>query len=402
MKLLESILTALRALRANKMRSLLTMLGVIIGVGSVILLVSLGSGARAEITSSIQGLGSNLIIVVPFKMDLNGSMMQQGAPQLATNKFTLKTIDEIGQAVGDSDRVSGEIQRSMYLSANGKRYYGMVTGTKSNEFDVRDLETEQGRYFTKAEEESGRLVIVIGRTVAEALFPGQDPVGQYVTIKGRRLKVIGVQEARGKTLTFDMDSFSWIPITTAIRMFGSSNPGTIVVKAETSDSVLADAREIKEVLGETYTDDEFSVITQSDILGFAQNITKILTYLLGGLAGISLLVGGIGIMNIMLVSVTERTREIGIRKAVGAKTRDIMLQFLVEAITLSLLGGTIGVLLAVFGAVLYTAIFHIQAQVTVWIILMAFLFSMLVGIFFGVYPARKASRLDPIESLRYE
>jgi putative ABC transport system permease protein len=403
MKLLESIYTALRALRANKMRSLLTMLGVIIGVGSVILLVSLGSGARSEITSSIQGLGSNLIIVVPFKMNLSGSMMQQGAPQLATNKFTLKTLDDVGKAVGDPEMVSGEIQRQMYISnGSGKRFFGMVTGTKSNEFDVRNLKTMEGRPYTKAEEESGRLVIVLGKTVADGLFPDQDPVGQYVTIKGRKLKIIGIQEIKGKTLMFDQDALSWIPITTAIRLFGTSNPGTIVVKADTSDSVLAEAKKIKDMLGKTLSSDEFSVITQSDILGFAQNITKILTYLLGGLAGISLLVGGIGIMNIMLVSVTERTREIGIRKAVGAKTRDIMMQFLVEAVTLSLLGGTLGVLLAVLGAMLYTQIFHLRAQVTLSIIAMAFVFSMLVGVFFGVYPARKASKLDPIESLRYE
>jgi len=402
MKLLESVYTALRALRANKMRSLLTMLGVIIGVGSVILLVALGSGARSEITTTIQGLGSNLIVVVPFKMELGGNMMQQGAPQFATNKFTLKTLDEIGRLVGDHDRVSGEIQRSMYLKAGNKRFFGIVLGTRANEFDLRDLDTGRGRFYTRAEEDSGRLVIVIGRSVAEALFPGQDPLGQYITIKGRKVKVIGVQEERGKTLMFDQDSISWMPITAAIKLFGTSNPNNIIVKSTSTEAVMPDAKKIKEHLGKTLASDEYSVITQSDILSFAQSITKILTYLLGGLAGISLLVGGIGIMNIMLVSVTERTREIGIRKAVGAKTRDIMLQFLVEAITLSIIGGTIGVLLAVSGAILYTAIFHLRAQVTLWIILLAFLFSMLVGIFFGVYPARKASRLDPIESLRYE
>jgi len=401
-KVFESIITALTALRANKMRSLLTMLGVIIGVGSVILLVSLGSGARSEVTSSIQGLGSNLIVVVPFKMQLGGSMMQQGAPQFALNKFTLGTMEDIGHAIGNPDDVSGEIQRTIYMSSNGKRYFGMINGTSSNEFAVRDVNTSAGRYFTKAEEESARLVVVIGQTVAKQLFGDANPIGQYITIKGRKVKVIGVQEFKGKTLMFDNDSFSWMPMTTAIKMFGSSHPNLIVVKAPTTDSVDLTASKIKGTLSKTLAGDEYSVITQSDILTFAQSITKILTYLLGGLAGISLLVGGIGIMNIMLVSVTERTREIGIRKAVGAKTRDIMLQFLVEALTLSLLGGTIGVLLAILGAGLYTAIFHLRAQVTVWIILLAFVFSMLVGIFFGVYPARKASRLDPIESLRYE
>ena len=175
-----------------------------------------------------------------------------------------------------------------------------------------------------------------------------------------------------------------------------------MAKASSTKTVNADAIKIKDELAKSFSTDEFSVITQSDILSFAQNITRILTYLLGGLAGISLLVGGIGIMNIMLVSVTERTREIGIRKAVGAKTRDILLQFLVEAVTLSLIGGTIGVILAIFGSILYTQIFHLRAEVTLWIILLAFIFSMMVGVFFGVYPATKAAQLDPIESLRYE
>ena len=402
MKIFESVITALTALRANKIRSLLTMLGVIIGVGSVILLVSLGAGARSEITSSIQGLGSNLIVVVPFKMQLGGSLMQQGAPQLALNKFTLTTMNDVGRAIGNPEDVSGEIQRSIYMTGNGKRYFGMINGTSSNEFEVRDLATSSGRFFSKAEEEAGRMVIVIGQAVAKDLFGEGDPVGQYVTIKGRKVLLIGVQEFKGKTLMFDNDSVSWMPMTTAIEMFGSTHPNLIVAKAASTASVNATAGKIKDALGKTLSSDEYSVITQSDILAFAQSITKILTYLLGGLAGISLLVGGIGIMNIMLVSVTERTREIGIRKAVGAKTRDIMLQFLVEAPTLSLLGGAIGVLLAILGAGLYTAIFHLRAQVTVWIILLAFVFSMLVGIFFGVYPARKASRLDPIESLRYE
>ena len=318
------------------------------------------------------------------------------------NKFTLNTMDDVGRAVGNPEDVSGEIQRSIYMSGNGKRYFGMINGTRSNEFEVRDVTTSAGRFFTRAEEESARLVIVIGQTVARELFGEVNPIGQYITIKGRKVKIIGVQEFKGKTLMFDNDSISWMPMTTAIKMFGSSHPNLIVVRAPSTNSVDLTANKIKSALGKTLSTDEYSVITQSDILTFAQSITKILTYLLGGLAGISLLVGGIGIMNIMLVSVTERTREIGILKAVGAKTRDIMLQFLVEALTLSLLGGTIGVLLAILGAGLYTAIFHLRAQVTVWIILLAFVFSMLVGIFFGVYPARKASRLDPIESLRYE
>ena len=404
MKIFESITTALLALRANKLRSMLTMLGVIIGVGSIILLVSLGSGARAEITQSIQGFGSNLIMVVPFKLELSmgTNIMQQGSPMTALNKFTPRTVQGIGKALGSQELASPEYQRSIYMNAGNTRFFGIVIGTGYNEFGVRALTATTGRFFTKAEEESGRHVIVIGQTVADALFKGQDPIGQFITIKGRKFKVIGIQEKKGRTMTFDLDAQSWIPSTTAISVFGSNHPTLITAKATSTGSVTTDANRIKDKLAKTFSTDEFTVITQSDILGFAQSITKILTYLLGGVAGISLLVGGIGIMNIMLVSVTERTREVGIRKAVGAKTRDILLQFLVEAVVLSLVGGTIGVLIAIGGAWLYHSLVHLQAQVTIWIVLLAFLFSMLVGIFFGVYPARQASKLDPIESLRYE
>jgi putative ABC transport system permease protein len=403
LKLFESMMTALTALRANKLRSVLTMLGVIIGVSSIILLVSLGSGARSEITTGIQGMGSNLIIVMPFKLEL-GSMnvMQQGSPMTALNKFTPNTVDEIGRALGNPGAVSPEYQRSVYMSNGPKRYFGIIIGAGHNEFEVRSVSTSSGRFFTKSEQDTARPVIVIGQTVARSLFGDENPIGRFINVKGFKFKVLGIQEPKGSTLTFDMDAQCWIPATTSIRLFGTTHPNFIVAKAGSPATVKDDAQKIKDTLAKNFSTDEFSVITQSDVLGFAQNITRILTYLLGGVAGISLLVGGIGIMNIMLVSVTERTREVGIRKAVGAKTRDIMLQFLVEAVTLSLLGGIIGTLLAMGGALLYEHLLHLKADVTVWIVLLAFMFSMMVGVFFGVYPARKASLLDPIESLRYE
>jgi len=402
MKLIESILTAINSLRANKMRSALTMLGIIIGVGSIILLVSLGSGARTEITNALQGMGSNLLIVVPYKLDLSGNLMQQGSPALSVNKLTMKTADEIGRVIGDTKRVSPVIQRQSVVTNGRKKFYGIINATSENEFEVRNIRLARGRFYTQTEVESAKRVAVIGETVAKTLFGDEDPIGKYFVCKGRKIKVIGIQEPKGKTLTFDLDSFIWMPVTCGIKIFGTTNPNLILVKASSTEMVDKDAAEIRKALSKHLSSDEFSVVTQSDILSFAKDITKILTYLLGGLAGISLIVGGIGIMNIMLVSVTERTREIGIRKAVGAKTRDILIQFLVESVVLSLVGGTIGVILAILGSKLYESIFHFQTQVTIWIVLLAFLFSMLVGIFFGVYPARKASRLDPIESLRYE
>ena len=404
MKLLESFLSALKSLRSNKMRSGLTMLGIIIGVGFVILLVSLGSGARTEITQGIQGMGSNLIIVVPFKveLDIGSNPMQQGNPSMAINRFTLNTVDDIGRALDRPDSVGVIVQRSTYISNGNRRFFGIVNGTSSNEFDIRELETDEGRFFTATDVNAARRVIVLGKTVARTLFQDGDPVGKSVTIKGRKFKVVGIQSEKGRTMMIDQDAFSFIPYTTSFRMFGGSQPDIILVKAEAPETVMDEVAAITEALGSSLDDDEFSVITQSDALAFAEDITNILTYLLGGIAAISLLVGGIGIMNIMLVSVTERTREIGIRKAVGAKTRDILFQFLIEAVTLSVLGGVVGIGLAVLGSALYEWIFHLQTQITVWIILLAFLFSMLVGVFFGVYPARKASQLDPIESLRYE
>lgn len=403
MKLLESIKTALAALRANKLRSALTMLGVTIGVGSIILLVSLGSGARSEITSGIQGIGSDLIIVMPFKFELgNTNIMQQGMPMTALNKFTPRTVDDIGKALGRPESVSPEYQRSLYISSGRKRYFGIVIGAGYNDFSVRSVNTVQGRFFSKAEQDTARPVMVIGKTVARSLFAWENPIGQSINVKGLKFKVLGIQEAKGRTLTFDQDALCWIPATTAQRLFGTTHPNFIVAKASSTAAVDQEAQQIKDALSKDFSTDEFSILTQSDILDFAQDIARVLTYLLGGVAGISLLVGGIGIMNIMLVSVTERTREVGLRKAVGAKTRDIMVQFLVEAVTLSLLGGIIGTLLAMGGAWLYQSLLHIKAQVTVWIVMLSFMFSMMVGVFFGVYPARKASRLDPIESLRYE
>lgn len=407
MKLLESLKTSLESLRANKMRSGLTMLGVIIGVGFVILLVSLGSGARTEILKGLQAMGSNLIMVVPFKIDLKTvaeDPMQTGLPSSGMNKFSMRMKDTIGRAIGRPEDVGVTVSRSSYMQVGKRKFFGTITGTDSNNFKISGLETEKGSFFTSADVGAARKVIVIGKTIARSLFGDRDPIGEYITIKGRPFKVVGVQKERGMTMALDQDAFAYIPYTTAASVFGASKPEAITVKARSAEAVPEEMAVIKEALikEEHLSSDEFSLISQSEAMSFAQNMTRILTYLLGGMAGISLVVGGIGIMNIMLVSVTERTREIGIRKAVGAKTRDILFQFLTEAVTLSVIGGIIGIGLAALGSSMYTWIFDMPTKITLGTVLMAFFFALAVGIFFGVYPARKASLLDPIESLRYE
>lgn len=404
MKLLESFLSAINALKVNKMRSGLTMLGIIIGVGFVILLVSLGSGARAEITQGIQGLGSNLIIAMPFKveLDINANPMQQSSPVLGVNKFSIRIVEELSKDLGDERSVGLAMRKSAYISYKNKRYFTTITGTAANEFYIRDLKTGEGRFFNDVEVDAAQPVIVLGKTIVRALFGDENPINKEVYLKGRVFKVIGVQEEKGKTLLIDQDAVGYVPYTILMRIFGVSKPDLLLIKAPTPDSVSKYVELTHKILTRFLQKEDYTIITQEDALSFAQDITRILTYLLGGIAGVSLLVGGIGIMNIMLVSVTERTREIGIRKAVGAKTRDILLQFLVEAVTLSVIGGIIGIAVAILGSALYEWILKLRTEVTPWIIVLAFFFSMLVGIFFGVYPARKASRLDPIESLRYE
>lgn len=405
MKILESFRSAVTALMANKMRSVLTMLGVIIGVGFVILLVSLGTGAREEITSNIQGMGSNMIMIAPFNIDLSGGLSnmqsQQGA-MLAANSLKMQNVEDLRKVVDDPDQVNALFQKSATAFNGNNKWSGVIMGAGVSYMKSGGVEIKRGRLFTNSEEDSASLVAIIGPTVEKALFDEVDPVGKYVTVKGRRIKVIGVYKERGSMMMMDQDSYIYIPSTSAARLFSAASPDFITVSVNSPDEVEPTVKLVDKELGKSLADEDYTIITQDQALSFAEDMTKILTYLLGGMASISLIVGGIGIMNIMLVSVTERTREIGIRKAVGAKTRDIMIQFLVESITISLIGGVIGILIAAIGTVAYTVILGMPAKITPGIVLLAFLFSSMVGIFFGVYPARKASLLDPIESLRYE
>ncbi len=394
------------SLRANKMRSLLTMLGVIIGVGAVIMLISLGLGAKEEISSSIEAIGSNLITVVPGKIDLknvfgkNPSEMRGGIGFQA-NKLRPEMAEYIQEKLPNGFYAVPIIIDTRNITYGSNKHFTSVVGTAENYPLVRGYEMERGQFFTATE--LNRDVCTIGPQVAKSLFKDQDPLGKQILIGSHRFTVIGVTAPKGSTFFIDNDDIVQVPYTRMSRYFGKNKVDNILVQAPSKESVPEAVSQIQRLLEDLKLEDyEFTVITQEDLVGFADSILRLLTYLLGAIAGISLLVGGIGIMNIMLVSVTERTREIGIRKAVGAKTRDVMIQFLMESISIGIVGGILGIILAFAGANLISRILRIPNQMTVWAIILAFFFSGGVGIFFGVYPALKASRLDPIASLRYE
>ncbi len=406
MKILEGLRMAFISLKANKMRSLLTMLGVIIGVGAVIMLISLGLGAKEEIGSSIEAIGSNLIAVVPGKIDLksvfgkNPSEMKGGVGFQA-NKLRPEMAEFIQEKLPEGFYVAPIVIDTRNISYGSNKHFTSVVGTTENYPRVRGYEMERGQFFTATE--INRDICTIGPEVAKSLFGEQDPLGKQILIGGHRFMVIGVTAPKGSTFFIDNDDIVQIPYTRMSRYFGKNKPDNILVQAPSKESVPGAVTQIQRLLEDLKLEDyEFTVITQEDLVGFADSILRILTYLLGAIAGISLLVGGIGIMNIMLVSVTERTREIGIRKAVGAKTRDVMFQFLMESVSISIVGGILGIILAFGGATLISRILGIPNQMTLWAIILAFFFSGGVGVFFGVYPAMKASRLDPIASLRYE
>lgn len=393
MSLAESFRIALRALGANKARSTLTMLGVIIGVAAVILLVAIGTGVQNEVTGSIEGLGSNLMFVFPG--DFQGG---PGGPSLS-KPFSAEDADLVRRRLSDDDVVVPIIQGQATLK-NGTRTV-RCTVSAGNEYagEVFSSDMVDGRHYRRSEVTAGARVVILGSRVKDSLFPGRNPVGESVSVDGQRFTVIGYVAALGGSLTGDQDNQVYMPYTTAQRLFSTQDISSIVVQASSSDRVDAVKSQVERVLRPLYGDD-FTVFTQEQTLGIFQDLLGTLTVMLAGIAGISLLVGGIGIMNIMLVSVSERTREIGIRKAVGARTHDILAQFVIEAVMLSVLGGAIGIALGAGGAAALSDL--VPTQVTIWAVAMAFFFAAGVGIFFGVYPAYKASRLDPIEALRYE
>ncbi|MDO9557647.1 MAG: ABC transporter permease [Coriobacteriia bacterium] len=397
MNFLESIRIAFRALAANKARSLLTMLGVIIGVAAVILLVGIGTGVQNEVTGSIEGLGSNLLFVLPGQYDAAGG----GQPAPPSRRFTIDDAQYIERRVSGLDAVVPVIQGGATIKSGNRSMRVIVAAATEKGSDVFSANLIDGRHYRRSEVQAASRVVALGASVVKQLFPGQDPIGKSVTIQGQRFTVIGHYEAQGGGLGGDQDAQVYMPVTTAQRVLGVDDIGTIIVKVSDPEGIDRAKADILRVMRPRFGD-EITVFSQEQTLGILSDLLGTLTYMLAGIAGISLLVGGIGIMNIMLVSVQERTREIGIRKAVGARTYDILSQFVIEAVALSVMGGVLGIAIGWGGAEALSASTPVPSEVTLWAVAMAFFFAFGVGVFFGVYPAYKASKLDPIVALRYE
>ena len=402
MDVFEAFKSAMDSLSLNRVRAALTMLGVIIGVAAVIMLVSLGEGARSYIKRELGDLGSNILIIVPGKTAKEGGMHMGTS---AIRKLSISDAQLIERRSRYVVHAVPIIVGTSWIKHKDKSRDTYVVGVTAPYFDVRNLKIAVGRPFNQSDIDGSKRVCVLGRTVKREIF-GEDrnPLGDFVTIGNVKYRPVGEMAPKGVALGFDIDDVVFIPVTAAKELFDTDWLFNITVKVTSEDRVPQAKKEIRGILMKRHAGKEdFTILSQDEMIAVMGKILKIMTAVLSGIAAISLVVGGIGIMNIMLVSVSERTREIGIRKALGAKNRDILLQFLTEALVLSLAGGIIGVLL---GGVLSFSIPYfvafLPARLAWWSVLLAFLFSAAVGIFFGVYPARKAASYDPIVALRYE
>jgi putative ABC transport system permease protein len=396
---------ALRALRRNPLRTLLTMLGIIIGVGAVIAMVSIGNGAKAQVEAQIATLGQNVILVLSGNVSRGGFRMGFGSAPSLTREDYQAIRNEINGIAG----ISPEVRSFAQIAAGNQNLNTQVLGVGEDYLDIRSWPLAEGVNFTEAEIRNAAKVAILGQTTATTLFGEGDPLGQIIRIKNAPFTVVGLVSPKGMSMSgSDQDDVVMVPYTSAmVRLSGATTFRSFSVQAASAESLADVQSQITELLRQRHRigvgqDDDFIVRTQQEISEMATATSKIMTVLLGAIAGVSLLVGGIGIMNIMLVSVTERTREIGVRLAVGARGRDILLQFLIEAVTLSVVGGVLGIGLGVGGAQALSANFGWATLVSPDSIIMAFAFSAAIGVFFGFYPARKAAQLDPIEALRYE
>lgn len=397
MNTLETFNLAIKAILTNKMRSFLTVLGIVIGVFSVIILIALVTGLQTFITGQISGFGSNLIFVIPGSLE--GGRGPGGA---AVNRLQFSDVNNIEKGLSTEVEVSSVISKAASAKYGNKQVKNMtVTGAEGNYLKiVSGTKIAQGRFISEGESTAGKRVAVIGKTVVDQLFPDSNPIGKKIFIGTLSYDVIGTMEPKGSTFGQDQDKAAIVPSSAVRKQFGIDKPNAIYVSAEKTEDIPKVTAEIKKILEKRLTAEDFTVQTQEQALSTISQITGVLTLALGGIAAISLLVGGIGVMNIMLVSVTERTREIGLRKALGAKPADIRNQFLIEALTLSGFGGVIGILLGVLVSMIVNQFF--TTDIPLWSVALSFGFSMLVGVVFGVAPAIRASRLDPITALRYE
>jgi putative ABC transport system permease protein len=394
---------ALTALLGNKLRSLLTTLGIVIGVAAVVTMQAMGEGATAYVANAISGLGSNMLITVP------GAHRGFGPSGLGVPLFTKTDVEVIAREAKAVGHVAPANSRSLRMVAGSNSRAANVFGVTPEYFAVRGWSAEEGRLVSREDERQGRLVCVVGKTVSDELFPGRVPLGEEIRVHDLPCRVIGVLESKGASaFGADQDDVAFMPFTTfSRRIVGNERVGVIMASAvekgridDAKEQITRILRRRRHILpGE---DDDFAVRDPREIQALLQTVTGILTQLLAGVAAISLLVGGIGIMNIMLVSVTERTREIGVRLAVGARSRDILFQFLVEATILSGLGGLTGIGLGLAAAVLVAQALHVPFVLPALAAPVAFAVSVLVGVLFGVFPARKAARLNPLSALRFE
>ncbi|HEY7162925.1 MAG TPA: ABC transporter permease [Candidatus Binatia bacterium] len=396
---------ALRALARNKLRSFLTMLGIIIGVGAVIAMVAIGEGAKKRVQEQIASLGTNLLVILPGTVTLGGARTGSGGRQTLVAGDAKAIMDEIPVVAG----ASPVVRQVQQVIAGDQNWSTPIQGVAPEFQQIREWQVQEGRFISPADVENTAKVALIGETVAYNLFGDSDPIGAVIRIKKIPFRIIGILGAKGQTGNgTDQDDVVMVPYTTMMKLvMGVTYIQQIIVAAVSSDTTQEANAQITALLRQRHriragANDDFMIRNLSDIAEAASNSATVMAVLLGSIASVSLLVGGIGIMNIMLVSVTERTREIGIRMAVGARSRDIMLQFIVEAVVMAASGGVIGILLGIGSSNLIKQLAELPTLIRPDIIAISFLVSGTVGVFFGFYPARKAAQLDPIEALRYE